>query len=190
MTIDLSTRYQATWAEINAKVISRQNAQNVFVAAVATVMALVLGFQTNSQGSVNPWARALLASMPALVAFVFMAWVLSLDRGISLLSQACRHYEALDESDGEQVPKWFAKDQEWRKEANELRILPGVAQALVSLPTLLPPVILWQESGNATSVAVSLCVAGLAILLAFIQLIRALTYRRRLVNLKEWNGAE
>lgn len=184
--IDQKTRYQAAWAEINAKIIARQNAQNVSVVAVAAIMTLVLQYMDRGTFKADS-VSALVVVMPALTGLVFVIWFCALDHGIALLSQMLRIYDSRA-SDTDEQPKWFANEQEWLDRANRLRTFPGLGQALVTAPTLLPPLVLIQRSRQSTVAWLAFVVALFALVLAASLVVWSLRFRSNTARAIGWSG--
>lgn len=99
-------RYQAAWAEVNARIQSRLVIQGSFMTGV--VVTLLLGLVPPGADMADPsqWRTAAVVMLPVL-AFATALWVRHNDAIIGLLAAFMQQLEALDDpSQTESVPGW------------------------------------------------------------------------------------
>lgn len=135
--VPVAQRYQAAWAEINARLQSRQNLGAVYM--TATVAMLGASFASPSAGSDGVvWRMPFVIVLP-FFSFAVARWVRHNDAIIGLLNSYCASLEEVE--DFPEVPAWQHPQHGFIRAALEYRLWTDQAVALIATVSLLPALV-------------------------------------------------
>ena len=116
-SVEVGQRYAAAWAEINARLVSRQNVQIGFIAASWAIIGATL-----ARWAETPTAFDWLGLLLPLLAWAFALWSCNHDAMIGLLSSFCGANEDWNNSDLEKKrPAWHSGSQNLMESGLRLR---------------------------------------------------------------------
>ena len=146
--LPLGPRYQGAWAEVSARLQSRQLVNLSFATAVVTACAAIIG--TMHPTVEDRWPPVLSIAL-VILSWIYALWIRNNDAMVGLLgahNQACEVFADPDNLWG--VPAWFSERQLWIKQARKYRELSDLAGiwlcVLSALPALAVGVMtLWQN---------------------------------------------
>jgi len=130
-------RYQAAWAEINARLQSRQNLGAVYMTATIAMLGASIADPSEVSGGLV-WRMPFVILLPVF-SFAVARWVRHNDAIIGLLGAYCASLEDVDEFP--EVPAWHQKQHGFIVAALEYRVWTDQAVALVAAIGLLPALI-------------------------------------------------
>ncbi|MEV4345455.1 hypothetical protein AB0J83_13340 [Actinoplanes sp. NPDC049596] len=136
-------RYAAAWAEINARLTSRQTVCLSFATISITLASLIVGGVLGPQAAGfvrDGWLTGICCGLVAL-AWTFVLWIRHNDATIGLLSAFCKALEKIDDpASARKLPAWHNEFQGWMTLARDLRRLSDRAVAIIAGIATLPSV--------------------------------------------------
>lgn len=140
--VPAAQRYQAAWAEVNARLQSRLVIQGSFMTGVVVALLLGLVPQGSSIGDPGAWRTAVVFLLPVLT-FATALWVRHNDAIIGHLSAFMQHLEWLDDPHqiGD-VPGWHDSRYKATDETLHYRRYSDMALIIVGVVATAPAAVL------------------------------------------------
>jgi len=141
LSVSMEKRYGSAWAEINARLTSRQNALLAFATGGVTAVSVLAGVAFKLPEEKVVWQGALEGLAVGLVA---LTWAVTLlirnnDALIGLLGVFCKTLELRDDPNNTiGLPAWHNDEQEWILFARKYRRYSDAAATIIAFLASVP----------------------------------------------------
>lgn len=122
--LDLKTRYQTAWAEMNTRIGVRANINTVHLVSILTL----LGISINSSDVRQSF---FISCILPLNSFIFTTWYLQNDRVLGIMSAFCGALERMDIAKGIKLPAFHSKESGFMDAALKFRVFGDTAMAMI-----------------------------------------------------------
>ena len=127
-------RYQAAWAEINARLQARQTVGVVYMTGAITLLGFAIDDQPSTSGQIS-WHLPFVLLLPIL-AFAVAKWLRHNDAIVGVLGAYCAAIEKIDWHP--ELPAWHSREHGFMNAALDYRLWSDHAAIIITTAASLP----------------------------------------------------